>query len=75
MPIFPSKLLGEEWGIKDDEIATFGDSGNDLEMLQHTTHSYAMQNAQENVKHAANTIIGSNDSEAVLDTIESFILD
>ncbi|MBC2166457.1 HAD family hydrolase [Listeria booriae] len=69
------KLLGEEWGIKDDEIATFGDSGNDLEMLQHTTHSYAMQNAQENVKNAANTIIGSNDSEAVLDTIESFILD
>lgn len=67
------KLLGKKWHISDSEIATFGDSGNDLEMLKHTKYSFAMENAQEQIKKAANSIIGSNNSEALLDTIESII--
>lgn len=68
-------LLGEEWGISDEEIATFGDSGNDLEMIKYIKHSFAVENAQENIKLAAKTIIGSNNSEEILDTIESIIQD
>ncbi|EJE99601.1 hypothetical protein LMA_05431 [Liquorilactobacillus mali KCTC 3596 = DSM 20444] len=44
------KLLGKKWHISDSEIATFGDSGNDLEMLKHTKYSFAMGNAQEQIK-------------------------
>ncbi|AQY50285.1 hypothetical protein PWEIH_02629 [Listeria weihenstephanensis FSL R9-0317] len=69
------RLLADKWGIADDEIATFGDSGNDLEMLERTKHSFAMENAQEKIKTVASTIIGSNDSEAVLDTIEALIIE
>lgn len=67
------RLLGKEWNIKDDEMATFGDSGNDIEMIQQVKHSFAMNNAQQNIKDAAKTIIGSNNSEAVLDTIQSIL--
>ncbi|WP_429969013.1 Cof-type HAD-IIB family hydrolase [Enterococcus sp. AZ136] len=67
------RLLGKEWNIKDDEMATFGDSGNDIEMIQQVKHSFAMNNAQQNIKDAATTIIGSNNSEAVLDTIQSIL--
>lgn len=67
------RLLGQKWGIKDNEIATFGDSGNDLEMIKYIENSYAMKNAQPAIKNAATTIIGSNNSETVLDTIEQII--
>lgn len=67
------KLLGKKWGIEDNEIATFGDSGNDLEMIKYIENSYAMKNAQSVIKNAATTIIGSNNSETVLDTIEQII--
>ena len=67
------QLLGEKWGILDDEIATFGDSGNDIEMIQQIKHSFAMENGQPKIKEAASTIIGSNNTEAVLDTIQAII--
>lgn len=67
------KLLAKKWNIKDEEIATFGDSGNDIEMIQQMKHSFAMSNAQQSIKDAATTIIGSNNSEAVLDTIQSIL--
>lgn len=67
------KLLGTKWNIHEDEVATFGDSGNDIEMIQQIKHSFAMANAQQSVKDAATTIIGSNNSEAVLDTIQSIL--
>ncbi|MGM0337029.1 Cof-type HAD-IIB family hydrolase [Enterococcus sp. AZ007] len=62
--------LSEEWKIDPAEIAAFGDSGNDIEMLEHAGASFAMANAQEKVKQASKEIIGSNNQESVLDTIE-----
>lgn len=62
--------LGEEWGIAPAEIAAFGDSGNDIEMLKYAGMSFAMANAQEKVKQAAQTIIGSNNQESVLEQME-----
>lgn len=67
------KLLSREWNIKNNEIATFGDSGNDLEMIKYTLHSFAMRNGQEEVKQAASCIIGTNNSETVLDTIQHIV--
>lgn len=66
-------LLGKEWGIADEEIAVFGDSGNDLEMIRSIPHSFAMENAQDKIKQAATTIISSNNTEGILDVIESIV--
>lgn len=62
--------LSDMWNIHPSEIAAFGDSGNDIEMLEFVGSSFAMDNAQEEVKKAANGIIGSNNSESLLDVIE-----
>ncbi|OTN88172.1 hypothetical protein A5819_000624 [Enterococcus sp. 7E2_DIV0204] len=65
--------LQELWGIKNHEIAAFGDSGNDLEMLKHAHYSYAMSNGQPKVKVAAKEIILSNDENGVLIKIAELI--
>ncbi|MFD2306696.1 Cof-type HAD-IIB family hydrolase [Enterococcus termitis] len=65
--------LQELWGIKNHEIAAFGDSGNDIEMLKHAGHSFAMSNAQPEVKVAAKEIILSNDENGVLVKIEELL--
>lgn len=67
------KLLQEQWSITKQKIAAFGDSGNDLEMIQHVSFSYAMGNAQPAIKAAANYQIGDNNTAAVLETIEQFL--
>lgn len=69
------KMLQERWQIKDDEIAAFGDSGNDLEMLRHAKYSYAMANAHPDVKAAAKYEIESNDENGVLRQIERILTD
>lgn len=62
--------LGELWQIKPEEMMAFGDSGNDLEMLENVKYSYAMANASKAVHAAANYSIGSNNTEELLDTIQ-----
>ncbi|MDR2832515.1 MAG: Cof-type HAD-IIB family hydrolase [Streptococcaceae bacterium] len=65
--------LGELWGITPDEMATFGDSGNDFEMIANTKYSFAMTNGQPKVKEVANEVIGSNNKESVLEKIEQIL--
>ena len=64
------KRLAERWGIAPEQCAAFGDGGNDIEMLNYCGYSYAMANAPENVKHAANNICPSNEEDGVLVTLE-----
>lgn len=42
--------LQEHFHLKEDEIVTFGDNENDLEMLMITIRSYALQNANSIIK-------------------------
>jgi len=65
--------LQELWGIKDEEVAAFGDSGNDLEMLKHAGYSYAMGNAHPKVKEVAKEIIETNNDNGVLKQIEKLL--
>lgn len=65
--------LSNEWGIAPTEIAAFGDSGNDIEMLEYAGLSYAMENAQEKVKQASKEVIGSNNQEGVLEMMERLL--
>ena len=64
------KRLAERWGIAPEQCATFGDGGNDIEMLQYCGRSYAMANAPENVKKAAKYVCPSNEEDGVLDVLE-----
>lgn len=60
------KSLVERWGITSEQCAAFGDSGNNLEMLEYCGVSYAMENAPDNVKAVADFICPSNNDDGVL---------
>ena len=48
------KMGGQGFGLLPDECMAFGDNFNDIQMLESVTHSYAMQNAVDEIKtHAA----------------------
>lgn len=64
------QMLQELWGIKDEEVMAFGDSGNDLEMLAHAGYGVAMKNAHPKVKAVAKYETDSNDEDGVLNKIE-----
>lgn len=58
--------LVQLWGITPEQCVAFGDGGNDLEMLTYCGIGYAMSNAPQNVKDAADAICPSNDEDGVL---------
>lgn len=64
------KRLVKRWGISPRQCASFGDGGNDIEMLDYCEYSYAMENAPEDVKKAAKYRCPSNDEDGVLVTLE-----
>ncbi|EMG28128.1 cof family hydrolase [Listeria fleischmannii 1991] len=64
------KLLMEKWGIQADEVMTFGDGGNDLEMLKLAGFGFAMENAPDYVKKAARFVAKSNNESGVLVELE-----
>ena len=69
-PTTSVKRLVERWGITPEQCAAFGDGGNDIEMLRYCSHSYAMDNAPQNVKDAAKYVCPSNEEDGVLVTLE-----
>lgn len=49
-------------GIREDEVAVYGDGGNDIQMLERFAgygHAYATSNGSDAAKHAAGNVIGS----------------
>lgn len=57
--------LASYLGIDEDEVAVYGDGGNDIAMLERFRHSYAPSNASEAAKRAASEVIGPNMFHAV----------
>lgn len=51
------------------ETMAFGDGYNDIEMFAEADYSFAMSNAFEETKAAARYVTGSNDENAVLETV------
>lgn len=51
--------LAAYYGIDEDEVAVYGDGGNDLVMLDRFEHSFATSNASDAAKQAAGTVIGN----------------
>jgi len=67
------RLLQGRWGIEDDEVVTFGDSGNDLEMLRQARFGFAMENASAEAKAAARYLALDNNQQGVLQVIDRIL--
>lgn len=60
--------------INKDEVIVFGDSQNDIEMLEFIPNSYAMENATEEVKKHAHYIADSHDKNGVAKILKKLLL-
>ena len=67
------RSLMERWKIDTDQIMAFGDSENDLEMLELVGYSFAMENGEEKVKRMAKYIAPSNSEAGVLQVLEQYL--
>lgn len=70
---FGVKKLTELLHLDTSEVMAFGDYLNDYEMLKVAKESYAMENAHPEVKKVAKYVIGTNDEEAVIQTLETLL--
>lgn len=55
--------------VTPEETMAFGDGFNDLELMTRAAYSFAMRNAVQELKDAANYITRSNEEDAVMETI------
>lgn len=66
--------LAAKWDIKPEEMAAFGDNGNDLEMLRYVKYPFVMPNAEDFMKVRINNLaVNDNNHNGVLDTIEALL--
>lgn len=64
--------LCKRWGILSSDVAAFGDSENDFEMLKWAGAGYAMSNAAHNVLAVADGIAPANTDDGVLQLLEAW---
>ena len=67
--------MAKRKGISADEILAFGDSYNDIDMLQYAGMGVAMANAPEDIKKAADFVTGTNTENGVAAFLEEHLLD
>ena len=67
------KSFQEEYGITPDETLAFGDNLNDIEMLKRASHSFAVENARDEVKEAANFVAPSYKEDGVLQVLKAVL--
>ena len=65
--------LLKRWNIKSEEIMAFGDSENDVEMLELAGIAYAMENADEKSKAVATDIAPANSQGGVYQVLEAWL--
>lgn len=53
-----------------DRVVVFGDGRNDIDMFELADESYAVQNADEQLKSYATAVISSNDEDGVAHWLE-----
>lgn len=63
------QVLCDVLGLTLDEVATFGDSENDLSMIEGIPNAVAVSNASEQIKRAARWEIGASASDSVADAL------
>ena len=65
--------LLNRWNLKPEQIMAFGDSENDIEMLELAGISYAMENAEEAVKRVATKVAPANSQAGVYQVLENWL--
>ncbi|MDR3189776.1 MAG: Cof-type HAD-IIB family hydrolase [Lactobacillaceae bacterium] len=66
--------LSRLWQIEPNQMAAFGDNGNDLEMLHYVGLPFVMPNAEDFMKlRVDNIALNDNNHNGVLDTIEAIL--
>lgn len=63
----------EYYGIDPSECIAFGDSDNDIEMLEYAGESFAMERSSPGVQAAAKHRAPSNETGGVLDVLEDYL--
>jgi len=67
------KKLQDKLGISYEQTMSFGDYFNDVEMLQESYYSYAVENAHEGVKKYARFSAPSNNDNGVLTVLKELL--
>ncbi len=67
------QFLEERWGVDGGHLMAFGDSQNDVEMLELATYSYAMENADPHARQAARYTAPSHQNHGVYEVIEAYL--
>ena len=65
--------LLKRWNLKPEQIMAFGDSENDIEMLELAGISYAMENAEDAVKRVATKVAPANSHAGVYKVLENWL--
>ncbi|WP_295728525.1 Cof-type HAD-IIB family hydrolase [uncultured Limosilactobacillus sp.] len=69
------KQLLDRWHLSSNELAAFGDGGNDVSMLKLAARSFAMPNGGQAVHAVATTeAVADNNHDGVLQTIQQYLL-
>ncbi len=68
------KFLAEKLGIEREETMAFGDSFNDLDMLEYAGLGVAVENARPQAKEKADLIAPSHHEDGVAEIIEKYVL-
>lgn len=66
--------LAEVLGILPEEIITFGDSYNDIEMIDYAGLGVAVGNAPQAIRERADLVADTNNNDGVAKVIEEFVL-
>lgn len=65
--------LLKRWDLKSQEIMAFGDSENDVEILEMAGIAYAMENADEKAKAVATALAPANSQGGVYQVLENWL--
>ncbi|WP_454378632.1 HAD family hydrolase [Streptococcus sp. Marseille-Q6504] len=65
--------LLKRWNLKPEQIMAFGDSENDIEMLELAGISYSMENAEEAVKRVTTKVAPANSQAGVYKVLENWL--
>ncbi|KXU15794.1 Hydrolase in cluster with beta-lactamase (HAD superfamily) [Streptococcus oralis] len=65
--------LLKRWNLQSGQIMAFGDSENDVEMLELAGIAYAMENADDNVKAVATALAPANSQAGVYQVLENWL--
>lgn len=66
-------LLLDRWGVDWKDVISFGDGGNDVELLAASGRGYAVEGARDSLVAVATHRAGSNSDDAVLAVLEEVL--